>query len=515
MAMAMATDMVTAMGKSKRRAEVGVALTGLLLAASTTAWGQVTVTPRVAVSETVTDNVRLSNTNPQSEQITEITPGIRINIAGTRLKTYFDLGLSQLIYAQGTSDNRTEVQNALNTFGTFEAIDNWAFVDFNGTISRQSVSAFGTQSADNTSVNANQAEVSNYRISPYVRGRLGYMADYEARYSRSTTRSDSATASDVDTADALLKLSGNSAFRNLGWLADASRQTVSYSAGRTTEANRINLGLTYTLTPQLNVFASGGREDNNFVSMDKERSATHTVGLNWSPSETTKLSASRSKRPFGDAHSVNFEHRSARTVWRFTDSRDVSATPSQTGFGSIGSIYDLLFSQFASTEPDPIARAALVNAYLQTYGINPSATVVSNFLSSAVSVQRRQDLSFSLLGLRDTITFVATRTESNRLDTVSAALDDLANASQVRQTGLSVNYAHRLTPDYSLGVLWSQQRTSGDNNSQETRLRSLNLNVAGRVGKRTTAVVGVRHVVSDGLSPYSETAVTGNLNVQF
>lgn len=513
MAMVMATDMVTAMGK--RRAKVGVALTGLLLVASTTAWGQVTVTPRVTVTETITDNVRLSSTHPQSEQITEITPGLRINIAGSRLKTYFDLGVSRVIYAQNTADDSTRIRNALNTFGTFEAVDNWAFIDFMGTISRQSVSAFGTQSADNTSVNANQAEVSNYRISPYVRGSLGYMADYEARYSRSTTRSDSATASDVDTADASAKLSGNSAFRNLGWSADASRQTVSYSAGRTTEADRLNLGLTYTLTPQFNVFASGGRETNNFVTLDKISSSASSMGLNWAPSNTTKLSASRSKRPFGNAHNLSFEHRSARTVWRFTDSRDVSTTPSQTGFGSIGSIYDLLFSQFASIEPDPIARAALVNAYLQANGINPSAIVVSDFLSSAVSVQRRQNLSFSLLGLRDTITLIATRTQSNRLDTVSTALDDLSNGSTVRQAGFSVNYAHRLTPDYSLGVLWSQQKTFADNNAQDTRLRSLNLNVAGRFGKRTSAVLGVRHVVSDGLSPYSETAVTGNLNVQF
>jgi uncharacterized protein (PEP-CTERM system associated) len=502
------------MVKNKPKPDLA-ALTGLLLVASTAAWGQVTVTPRLTVSETITDNVRLSASNPQSEQITEITPGIRINIDSGRLKTYFDLGVSQLIYAQGTSDNRSQVQNGLNTFGTFEAVDNWAFVDFSGSISQQSVSAFGTQSAANTSLNANQAEVSNYRISPYLRGRLGYLAEYEARYSRSTTRSDAALASDVDTEDTSVKFSGNSAFRNLGWTADASRQTVDYSAGRTTEADRVNLGLTYTLTPQLNVFATGGRESNNFVTLDKESSGTHSFGLNWAPSETTKLSASRNRRPFGDGHNVSFEHRSARTVWRFTDSRDVSTTPSQTGLASIGSIYDLLFSQFASTEPDPVARAALVNAYLQAYGINPSANVVSNFLSSAISLQRRQDLSFSLLGLRDTVTFLATRTESSRLDTLSTSVDDLANSGRVRQQGFSVNYAHRLTPDYSLGALWSAQKTSGDNSLQDTRQRALNVNLTGRVGKRTTAVLGLRRVVSDGASPYTENALTGNLNVQF
>ena len=512
----MATDTATAMDKSKRRAEVAVSLTSLLLVASTAAWGQVTVTPRVTVTETITDNVRLVDANPQSEQITEITPGIRINIVGARLKTYFDFGLSKVIYAQDTSANPSQTQKTLNTFGTFEAVDNWAFVDFGGNISQQSVSAFGTQSAANTSVNANQSEVSNYRVSPYVRGRLGAAADYEARYSRSTMRSDSATASDVDTADTTAKLSGNSAFKSLGWSADASRQTVRYSAGRTTEADRFNLGLSYTVTPQLVVLVGGGREANNYLTLGKESTSTNNVGVNWSPSELTKLSASRSKRSFGEAHSVSFEHRSARTVWRFSDSRDVSATPNQTGVASIGSVYDLLFSQFASREPDLIARAALVEAELLNYPVGfGSAPVLGGFLASAVSVQRRQDVSFALLGVRDTITFIATRTESNRLDALSTSFDDLSTATRVRQQGLSVNYAHRLTPDYSLGVLWSLQKTLGDTDAQDSRLRSLNLNVTGRVGRRTTAAVGVRHVVSDGLAPYSETAVTGNLNVQF
>lgn len=513
MAMDMAKGMV--MAKSKHWPEHWAALTGLLLVVATPTWGQVTVTPRVTVAETITDNVRLDGSNPKSEQITEVTPGIRINIDSGRLKTYFDLGLNQVVYAQGTSPNRSQIQNALNTFGTFEAVDNWAFVDFSGTVSQQAVSALGTQSAANTSVNANQTEVSNYRISPYLRGRLAHAADYEARYSRTTTRSDSATASDVDTADTSVKLSGNSAFRNLGWSTDASRQTVSYSQGRTTEDDRFNLGLTYTLSPQVNVTASAGRESNNFVTLDKESSNTHSVGLNWRPSELTSLSASRSRRPFGDAHNVSFEHRSARTVWRFTDSRDVTTTPSQTGFASLGSVYDLLFSQFASLEPDPIARAALVSAYLQANGIAPSANVVSNFLSSAVSLQRRQDLSFSLLGQRDTITLVATRTESNRLDTLTTSVDDLATASKIRQQGFSVNFAHRLTSDYSLGVLWLQQKTSGDNSTQDTHLRSANLNLTGRLGKRTSAAVGLRRVVFDGTAPYTENALTGNLNVQF
>lgn len=457
------------------------ALAGVLLMVSAAAYAQVTIEPRVSVSETITDNIRLASTNKRSEFTTEISPGIRINVEGARLKTYFDYALTQVIYGRSSAPNRS--QNALNTFGTLEAIDDWAFVDFNGSIAQQAVSAFGAQSIDNTSINANRAEVSTYRLSPYVRGRLGAAANYEARYTHTSTSSNAAVNNDVLTQDGTVRFSGGSAFRNLGWSADASRQNIDYKAGRATELDRANLGLTYIITSQVNVFATVGHEANNYTSVDKRNYSTNGYGLTWTPSERTKLAASRSQRSFGSAHSVSFEHRTARTSWRFSDTRDVTATPGQAGF--------------------------LINP------ANPLPTAITSFLTSAATLQRRQDLSFSLLGVRDTITFTATRSNNSRLDTLSLGQDDFNTATAVKQNGVSVNYAHRLTPDYSLGVLLSQQDTSGVNTAQETTLRSLNVNVSGKVGRRTTAAVGARRVVSDGVTPYTENAVTGNLNVQF
>lgn len=499
-----------------RRIRAATIPAALLFLTTTGVYGQVTMTPSVSISETLTDNVRLSNTGQQAEQITETRASIRINIDGAKLKTFFDYSLSNVMYAQNSSPNRTQFQNGLNTFGTLEMVDNWAFVDFNGSISQQAVSAFGTQSIDNTAINANKAEVSNYRLSPYVRGRLGDTASYEARYSRSVTSSDAAVGSGVATGDGSVRVSGASAFKNLGWSTDLSQQIVDYSAGRTTESDRFSVGLSYSMTSQLSVFANVGREADNFTSFDRQSSGTSGFGVNWSPSEMTKLSASRGRRSFGDTHNLNFSHRTARTAWLFSDSKDVATTPSQAGVASLGSIYDLLYRQFESLEPNPVSRAQLVNAYLQANGISPKATVVSGFLTSAVSLQRRQDLSVALLGVRDTVTFIATRSEGSRLDTVSTGLDDLSNSSLVRQRGFSVNYSHRLTPDYSLGVLVSQQNTSGDLSQQDSTLRFLNVNVTGKVGRKAFASVGARRVVSGGSNAsYTENAVTGNLNVQF
>ena len=475
----------------------------------------VTITPRILISETLTDNVRLSSIDKQSEQITEISPGIRIVVNGARLKSYFDYSLNEVVYAKNSSARRT--LNALNTFGTLEAIQNWAYIDFNGSISRQAISAFGNPLVDNTSINTNQAEVATYRLSPYIRGRIGDLVNYEARYSRTITRTDAVAGSGVTSTDAVGKLSGDSSFRNLGWRVDASQQSINYTFGRATKADRVSLGLSYFLTPQLNIFGNVGREATNYVSLDKQSYVTRGFGVRWSPSERTKFSASRDYLFFGDGHNISFDHRTARTAWRFSDTRGISTTPTQAGITNRGLNYDILYTQFASIEPDPVLRSQLVNAFLQTNGLNPNATATGGFLTSAVILERRQDLLFALLGVRDTITFIATRNNSRRLDTLSAGVDDLTTASVIRQRGLSINYSHRLTPNYALGVLASQQNTSGSSSLQDTALRSFNVNVTGRVGRKSFGSVGARHTIAStgGAGSYVENAVFANLNVQF
>ena len=472
------------------------------------------VVPRLSITETFTDNVSLASTGRQAELITSISPGILISGNSGRVKVYFDYSLHETLYAQNSSGRRS--QNALTSAGTIEAVENWAYLDFGGTISQQAISAFGTQSPSNFSINPNLAETRNFRLSPYLRGKLSTFADYEARYSLATSRSASALASDVTTKEAVVKLSGRSPTASLGWGLDASRQDTNYRAGRSTQADRLNATLTYAAAPQLNFSVSGGQEANNFTTVDKKSSFTSGFGVNWAPWETTKLSASRQNRSFGQSHNVSFEHRTPRTVWRFSDSKDISVTPGANGLIGLGSIYDLYFAQFASIEPDPVLRAALVNNFLQANAINPNIPVVSGFLTSAASLQRRQDISFGLLGVRDTVTFIANRSEGSRLDSVAVANDDLSNSGAVRQNGLSVSYSRRLTPDASLNVLASLQKATDGLGLQNTSTKSVNLSVSTRLSRQSTGVLSARRVVfQSNTAPYTESAITGALNVQF
>jgi len=161
-------------------------------------------------------------------------------------------------------------------------------------------------------------------------------------------------------------------------------------------------------------------------------------------------------------------------------------------------------------------RATLVNNFLQANGIAPTTPVFGGSLASAVMLQRRQELSFALLGIRDTVTFTASQSDARRLDTVVVVADDFANGNNLRQRGFSVNLAHRLTPMAALNLIASMDRTGGSTAAQSTKLRSISLAWSGRLGPHSSGSMGARHSVFDSpTNPYKETALTAGLTLQF
>jgi hypothetical protein len=156
------------------------------------------IKPRVTLTETLSDNINVNRVRngKQSDLITEIAPGIRVEAKTAKFKAYLDYTLRGQFYAKEPDYNRS--QNSLNTFGTLEAIDKWFFVDFSGVIAQQTISAFGAQSTSTSTINNNSTETASYRISPYIRGQMGGLVDYLLRYNLSTTRSDAAIVSDTN-----------------------------------------------------------------------------------------------------------------------------------------------------------------------------------------------------------------------------------------------------------------------------------------------------------------------------
>jgi uncharacterized protein (PEP-CTERM system associated) len=472
------------------------------------------VEPSLTVRETLTNNIGLTTTDRQSDLITEVVPEIRIRSNGGRVRGFFDYAPTGLLYARNSSSNT--VLNALNAMVTAEAVPNWAFIDVNANISQQAISAFGRLSTDPALLNNNRTEVRTLTLSPYVTGKFTDLADYEARATQTYSRDTSSATSDYDSTEVKAQLTGPSSTRLLNWSADATGNAIQYQGGRRLEDDRVRAFLYVTPDPQLRLSLIGGREANNYFSLERQQATTSGLGADWRPSERTRVSLQQEKRFFGSSHSYIFEYRTPRTVWRYSDINDIETSFGGPSLSSVGTAYDLFFAQFASVQPDPALRSQLVDAFLQANGISPATPVFAGSRTSTVLQEHRQELSFAFQGIRDTVLFSATQTRSSRVDSVSRVLDDFLNGNLVEQRGFVAQWSHRLTPLSALNAVGLVNRTSGSQVAQSSILRSINLIWTGQLAPRIRASAGLRHSdFSSSSNPYKETAVTADVRLQF
>jgi len=188
----------------------------------------------------------------------------------------------------------------------------------------------------------------------------------------------------------------------------------------------------------------------------------------------------------------------------------------------VSTAFDLLYLQLAGDpqlRDDPLARAQVAAALLQLAGIPADTPVYGSIMTSQPYVQRLQQASVSLLGANNTVVLSAQRSSNQRLSTGVSTLDAFALSQNIRQSGLSGSWSHKLTPDSSLTFNALSSRSRGDLATQDARLRSLSLLYTRKLGPHTTAALGLRQNVHDNAAgttaDYTEHAVTGTLSASF
>ena len=467
--------------------------------------------PRVSVQHTITNNARLDATG-DSDQVTEVIPGFQLISNTARGKGFVDYSLHDTYYARESRFN--QIRHNLNANAVVEAIEQWAFFDVAAVVASQPISAFGPP-VDGSPANPNASQTSSFRLSPYLRGRIGAEVDYEARYSVQDTRTKADSRSDVTTQDWLLHLGSRESGKILGWAVDASNQVADYSLGRSIETTAVRARVNIAMTPQLVVTGIGGTETTNQMSPTRESHSIAGFGATWQPSERSRLSFERESRFFGEAHNALLEHRTGRTVWRYTDVKAISnGLDAQSA--SLGSLFDLLDGFYTQLEPDAIRRTQLVLAEIERLGLPANVQVFPDFLRSSSTLQRVQQLSLALLGQRSTVTLAVSRSDSRSIGGALQLGDDFDTNSRIRQRGWSLWLAHRLTPNSSIHANWGEQRSVGTFSGLETRVRSLVLGWNVLLARRTSGGIQIRRVLSDGLaSPYSESAIVGTITHRF
>jgi uncharacterized protein (PEP-CTERM system associated) len=461
---------------------------------------------------------RSSQTLAADDTVMQVRPGVQIAAGppGGRLRGRLDYALDAIYRSrpdligqpQGQSDS---LQNHLNATLYAELVERWAFVDASASISQQALSAYGQQSVDGTQRNSNRSELSQLALRPYVQGQLADWATYRVGLSADASHAQGSATPNAHSTGAIVTLASPSSGTWLGWSASGNQQRSTFG-GLSTDSSRLSLSLLVRPDPEWNGSLRGGQESTTIGSLYRQTYNNWGGDLRWTPSPRTTLLIGGDQRYFGGAHQVLLEHRFPSSSVRYTSNRDAYNAASGAGFGQALTVYQILYAQFASLQPDPMLREQLVRDTLLTLHLDGNAMVAGGFVNGGTTVQRRDDLSLSYVGRRSSFTLQAFGSVTSRIDSTAPGVD----RTPVRQAGFSATVGYRLAPASTLNFSVSGLRTQGTATQAGNQLKSAALSWALQFSKSLGVSLSGRYSDFGGaINPYREAALGASLNLRY
>lgn len=446
---------------------------------------------------TATDNVLLSPGEGQSDFITQVTPGLRVKGNGPRFRADLSYLPSALFYWD--HDDANDVANTLRASARLEAIEKFFFIDVDGYIDQTFLSPFSPQPGEITVVSSNRTETRNVGVAPFVRGQLGRLASYELRNRTSWTTTSGTSLADSRSTRWNANVQGP--LGRFGWALELDDTEVDYEnqfLSRPDQRQRIERARLFwqpDISWRLSV--SAGRERNNYIGgTQNQYSDISGVGLVWSPGVRTTAELEYEERFFGPAHLARFKHRTRLTAWELTYSKNTTNYEQEVLRLPPGSSAALLDAVFTARIPDPVERAAAIEQFLRLSGTPASLTTSTSFFTQQVFLQERLEGSFGIVGVRNSIMLTVFGADSESLSGgIGALLPELGvPAQRVRTLGFGVSASHRVTPFTTLtgaaARSYARDELAG---GRETRNDNVSLNLATRVGPKTSTFAGVSY----------------------
>jgi uncharacterized protein (PEP-CTERM system associated) len=497
----------------------------LSLPASAVEWE---FTPTLQLKETFTDNVRLSNTNEESDFITQVNPGISIVGLGPHLRFNTRYVMQNLFYAKEHGRNATNHQ--LDANGNAELLPEHLFVDAQASISQRSTSSFGPQSEDNTNITNNRTNVETYSFSPYLLHHFKDFADAELRYTHdsvSTSGSGSAVSTELQDSTSnsiLMRLTSGDDFQTLGWGLYYNKQRIDFDSGQEVDQVSYGADLRYRLSRKFSLLANGGYEKNDYLSITGDSGGSFwKAGFDWTPSRRTSVEALAGKRYYGDSYSLKASHRSRRTAFNVSYSEDVTTTRDQFLLPATINTAALLDQLWTSSIPDPIVRQQIVAAFISENGLPESLADSVNFLTNRFFLQKRFQASVTVTGARNTgvLSLFHTKREAQTSQSSDSALlgvSDFSADDNIKQRGIQAQWIREVGPrtraNLGVSLIETEAVTTGREDEEKTlRLgltKELLSNVRGALELRRRD----RESTQDG-SEYNENAVTASVFITF
>jgi uncharacterized protein (PEP-CTERM system associated) len=444
-----------------------------------------------------------------AEWIGRVTPSLSLQSRTGRVTGSFDYGLT--LTERSRQEPSSDASNRLSANFSAEAVPRHFYIDGSASIAQQSNSAFGLQSVGSSaSDNPNRSEVGTASLSPVLRGVLAGAVNIEARLNAVAGNTRRSLVGDNIQTGGSLSMSSALPGTLVTWGLSARSTETDFRVGRTTSADSATATLGWQADADLSLSARGGTESQDVQEFDRLRTNTWGVGGVWRPSPRTRLQADLDDRFFGRGYSVVAEYRLPRSSFSWSSNRDTSNGPGSR-FEAITQFQQLM-ALSAADIPDPAAREAFVREQLAAQGGDPQQVMQPGFVTAAVSVIERHQLSWAWSGQRLSFTAQGSRSTNTVID---AAASDIAR-EPVRQHGYSANVSYRVSPTSNLTATGSRQMTKATSTQPSNDLKSATLSWTEQLGRRTNASLSTRYsVLNSATVPYREAAVTASLVMRF
>ena len=454
--------------------------------------------PSVTVLATQTSNANLgTNSGSHSDTILDVMPRVFLQSSHARWQVQGDLTLHGLVYAQGTNSDVVAPSGDAKLHS--EWMPGFLYLDAGFNAYQSAISPYVGQTGP---VQGAQYTTMQWRLSPYVRKQITPSLQFLARSDDTWTHvSNTPTQGGVYGGrylDQTLRLEQRP--QTLGYLLQAEQTYATYNSEAYAWLRDTTLRAMVDLaaTPQLVLGVIGGHE--KVQAFDSQVNASiYGLHTEWKPGAYASLDATIEHRYFGTGWQVAADAGSQAARLRLGWRRDVSSALSPLGNGGNttgGNIGDVLNALLTTQYPDPLQRVRAVQDLLGSAGLPYDLSTSGNFYTATSVLQNNLVLTGLLIHVRDS---VAVSLYRNRVEDLylpgQQALQLLqTNSSNLVQTGVAVNYAHRLTPLDNLSFTLQRENDDGFGVSQglSARTKSLIVQLDHRMSPSTIGLIGVR-----------------------
>lgn len=447
------------------------------------------IVPSLELTERYSDNISLAGTAlAQSDWLTTLSPGVSLEYRAARANALLDFRLSRLIYQ--SFSNLDNTQRRLLSTANIELIEKWLFIDARASTAQQNRSVFGAaEILETVNARTNRIETTTYQISPSIRGNFFTFATYQARLSGTETRAGDNAFPNTTNYD--WSATVRSAVAGpIKWSMDANGLSTENGTDGRRRDSRLRGTAAFEFDAQFRPSILAGQEISNLNGAGDRTTTIAGIGIEWLPSNRTRLSAAAQRRFFGNDHRFEFSHRTPLTVWRIVSTKDVIAPTTVLSSISTALADSNQASPSGGTGINPASPGtnSISDPVLSPVGgIQNGSLIVRPYLS------RRADLSLSLVGARNTVTLSANRREQRAIDSNRTVNSGAVPIEETRQIAASLSWAYRFSPISTMRVVLSRSRTDAlFIEGQTTTQQVQSIFYDARLGLYTFATVGLQ-----------------------